>query len=85
MNKSYQADAAVAKLLACLPAFGAWSDAPLDPNLHRLLRKADQQTIMTVAVYALRRIAQDTSINTHARSKWLDGMIGAGGRGQAHS
>ena len=66
MNKSYQADAAVAKLLACLPAFGPWTDAPLDPSLQKLLNQADQQTIMTVAAYALRRIAQDGLKNTRS-------------------
>jgi len=61
MNKGYQADVAVAKLLACLPAFEAWSDTPLDPGLQEILNEADQQTIMTIAVYALRRIALDAS------------------------
>ena len=69
MDQGYHIDVTVAKLLACLPAFEAWSDTPLDPGLQEILNEADQQTMMTVAAYALGRIAQDTPQNAHSNSK----------------
>ena len=61
MNQGYLADATVAKLLACLPAFESWSDTRLDPSLKKILKEADQQTILSVAAFALRRIIDDAS------------------------
>lgn len=59
MKNAHAADAAVAKLLACLPTFRRWSNRPLSPTLKKLLREADEQTLMSLAVHALHRAVKD--------------------------
>jgi hypothetical protein len=58
MNKSETVDATVAKLMACLPASERWHNDPLDPRVLRVLECADEQTLLSIAVYSLRMIAE---------------------------
>jgi hypothetical protein len=59
MKSGYTADASVAMLLATVPAFQQWGNQPLDPKIHSILNNADEQTLLTIAVYALRRVTEE--------------------------
>lgn len=56
MTHSEKADAAIAKLLQCLPAFRRWTNQPLERQWHKMLSHMDQQTLMSLTVHALRQI-----------------------------
>ena len=53
-----EADKDVAKLLASMPVFEMWQNNPLPPELLAGLRKADRQTLMSLAAAVLLRIQQ---------------------------
>ena len=59
MTKIDRTDATLAKLLACLPVFQRWSNQPLPTKLHQIIRSADEQTLLGIAVFALRRASQE--------------------------
>jgi hypothetical protein len=58
MHGSDATDAAVAKLMACLKASRRWANDPLDRRIVHLLKHANEQTLLSIAVYSLRRIAE---------------------------
>ncbi len=49
-------EADLAVLLSALPAFEQWRNQPLTAGAQRMLREADDQQLMTIAVEALHRI-----------------------------
>ena len=56
MNRSENADAAIAKLLVCLPSFRRWTNRPLETQWRRMLSRMDEQALMSLTVQALRQI-----------------------------
>ena len=63
MHKGCLVDMRVAELLACVPAFRRWTNSPLDPKLRQILREADEQTLLSLTAYAMRRLTENPPDN----------------------
>ena len=60
MSNSSVADATLAKLFTCLPVFRRWTNEPLDPELHKIIESVDEQSLLSIAVFALSRAIKES-------------------------
>lgn len=56
MHTSQHMDVSAARLLSDLPAFSRWESRPLNRQLKQLIGELDEQTLMSLAAHAVRRI-----------------------------